>query len=280
MMKAEIIAKNKVKSITVFSCPLKNEERINKKYKKSETTYDKNGNIIEFIEYNQGKIDKWEQYVYDSESRVVEQITYNGYGYDKSRFHPIKKHISNKINNADEERYKPIIEIDRNGKKLETTFFLNGKLRSKRYFNKKGFCIEDIEYKNGKNIVGHKKFTEDGKLLSDKNYLPNGRLTNSLICEYDINGRLIRMKKVKGDGSVLKDRNLIYDNNGNLIDDFDILKEEDKLRNPDLKFSDDNKIGYRNKYYYNDEQLLIEHKVYLGENLLMIYESKYTFEEE
>ena len=49
-MRAEIIAKNKLKSMTIFSCPLEKAEWFGKRYKKYETFYDKKGNVIELFE--------------------------------------------------------------------------------------------------------------------------------------------------------------------------------------------------------------------------------------
>lgn len=64
----------KVKTLVVY------EEKFNnlvaKKVKESETTYDSRGNILEDIQYVDGKVDKHFQYQYDSDNNKIKEIEF------------------------------------------------------------------------------------------------------------------------------------------------------------------------------------------------------------
>lgn len=68
----------KIKSITVL------EERgdvlIKKQLKESETWFDEKGNIIESIEYKQGKVDKHFKYLYDKDGNKIREEDYDPSG--------------------------------------------------------------------------------------------------------------------------------------------------------------------------------------------------------
>lgn len=68
----------KVKSITVL------EERgdmlIKKQLKESETWFDEKGNIIELIEYKQGKVDKHFKYQFDNDGNKTREEEYDPSG--------------------------------------------------------------------------------------------------------------------------------------------------------------------------------------------------------
>jgi hypothetical protein len=63
--------KNKVKSIVVLS--EKSDVLVKKQYKESETYYDYHGNVIEEINYKQGKVDKHFRYQYNSDDNKVKE---------------------------------------------------------------------------------------------------------------------------------------------------------------------------------------------------------------
>jgi hypothetical protein len=80
----------KIKTVVVY------EEKFNnlvaKKVKESETTYDSRGNILEDIQYIDGKVDKHFQYQYDSANNKIKEIEFlpsgkidktSEYKYDK-----------------------------------------------------------------------------------------------------------------------------------------------------------------------------------------------------
>jgi hypothetical protein len=61
----------KVKTIIVYE--EKFDKLVSKKLKESETTYDANGNILEDIQYKDGKIDKHFKYVYDANNNKIKE---------------------------------------------------------------------------------------------------------------------------------------------------------------------------------------------------------------
>jgi hypothetical protein len=100
---------NKIKSLIVSE--EKYDMLVKKQYKDSETYYDSRGNIIESINYKQGKVDKHFKYQYDpddnkikeeefdSSGRLIEFSEYkyeNGLRTEKTVYDPNKKMKSKK----------------------------------------------------------------------------------------------------------------------------------------------------------------------------------------
>ncbi|MCU0456379.1 MAG: hypothetical protein MUE74_08760, partial [Bacteroidales bacterium] len=65
----------KIKTVVVYE--EKYDKLISKKLKESETTYDINGNILEDIQYKDGKVDKHFRYEYDSNNNKIKEIEYD-----------------------------------------------------------------------------------------------------------------------------------------------------------------------------------------------------------
>jgi antitoxin component YwqK of YwqJK toxin-antitoxin module len=81
----------KIKTVVVYE--EKYDKLISKKLKESETTYDINGNILEDIQYKDGKIDKHFTYEYDSNNNKIKETEfdqsgkvkeYSEYKYDRN----------------------------------------------------------------------------------------------------------------------------------------------------------------------------------------------------
>lgn len=81
----------KIKTVVVYE--EKYDKLISKKLKESETTYDINGNILEDIQYKDGKVDKHFRYVYDSNNNKIKETEfdqsgnvkeYSEYKYDRN----------------------------------------------------------------------------------------------------------------------------------------------------------------------------------------------------
>ncbi len=69
------IVQNKIKTVVVYD--EKFDKLISKKYKESETSYDLKGNIIEDIQYTEGKTDKHFVYQYDSENNKIKETEFD-----------------------------------------------------------------------------------------------------------------------------------------------------------------------------------------------------------
>jgi hypothetical protein len=90
----------KVKTVVVY------EEKFNnlvaKKVKESETTYDSRGNILEDIQYIDGKVDKHFQYQYDSDNNKIKEIEFLPNGkVDKTSEYKIDKGLRIEKTNYD-----------------------------------------------------------------------------------------------------------------------------------------------------------------------------------
>lgn len=81
----------KVKTVIVYE--EKFDKLVSKKLKESETTYDVNGNIIEDIQYKEGKIDTHFKYQYDTNNNKIKETEldpsgniaeYSEYKYEKN----------------------------------------------------------------------------------------------------------------------------------------------------------------------------------------------------
>lgn len=102
--------KPKIRSLIVLE--EKNDVLIKKQLKESETYYDEKGNILEEIEYKQGKVDTHFKYKYDAEGNKILEEDYdpsgklqeyseykfeNGLRVEKIVYDPSKKVKSRKI---------------------------------------------------------------------------------------------------------------------------------------------------------------------------------------
>jgi hypothetical protein len=71
-------SKNKIRSIIVLE--EKNDALIKKQLKESETYYDSKGNVIEQIDYKQGKVNKHFKYQYDSDDNKIKEEEFDPSG--------------------------------------------------------------------------------------------------------------------------------------------------------------------------------------------------------
>lgn len=74
----QVYPKDKIKTIVVY------EEKFNvlvsKKLKESEVTYDQNGNIIEDIQYTDGKVSKHFRYQFDNDGNKIKEEEFDAGG--------------------------------------------------------------------------------------------------------------------------------------------------------------------------------------------------------
>jgi hypothetical protein len=84
-------SRDKIKSIIVLE--EKNDMLIKKQYKESETYFDSRGNVLEEINYKQGKISKHFKYQYDSNDNKIKEEEFDPSG-------KIKEYSEYKIDNG------------------------------------------------------------------------------------------------------------------------------------------------------------------------------------
>lgn len=107
----QVTAAPKVKTVVVYE--EKFDKLVSKKIKESETTYDVNGNILEDIQYKEGKVDKHFKYQYDSNSNKIKETEYDPSG-----------------NISEYSEYK----YDRNLRVEKTVFTPQGKMKLKKEY--------------------------------------------------------------------------------------------------------------------------------------------------
>jgi hypothetical protein len=101
---------DKIKSVVVTE--EKYDAMVKKQYKDSETYYDSKGNVIESIDYKQGKVDKHFKYEYDADNNKIKEEEFevsgklkeyteykyiNGLRTEKLVYDPNKKLKSKKV---------------------------------------------------------------------------------------------------------------------------------------------------------------------------------------
>jgi hypothetical protein len=273
-LKPVITSKDNVKSIVHYAHPTNEGKFIGRRYKQQEIYYNVNGAVVESISYQAGKIISWVKYAYDAQAQLVEIIHHKGNGYSKSMFTPFTQKMPS-FQTTTTVLENRVLEFDKEGRKTESVFYKNGKIKQRKYFTKDGICLEEISYKKESPSV-HIKYNEKGFPIERLTYSTFKKLEHHTTYEYDAAGNAIRIKDVQRN-LIVHDRKLFYDCNNNLIDDIDIFKEEYKILNTDLNWKEHNIIGYRHKYFYNEKNLLIRHEMLLGDNLIMAYEFVYEF---
>ncbi len=278
-MTREVIFNNKVNQSIKFAVPVVEEVVTSKRYKISEKYYNTKGDIIESMEYKKGQLTLWEIYKFNDTGNLIEKIWHNCNGYDKTKF----KHFSEKYTYSEEKNDSTESEIEsivsEDGKRIDTTYYLNGKIESKSTYSANSIIEEMIEYKK-ETISRISKFDNRGNLLKIDNFDAKGLLLNFSSFEYDDKNNQIRITKTSRTGYLTQDRKLSYDNNNNLIEDVDASREFIKIHNdfnqtligePDFE----SKESYKHQYKYSDKQLLQEEKLFLSEKLIMIYQFEY-----
>jgi hypothetical protein len=106
------ISKAKIKSITVLE--EKNDMLVKKQYKESETWLDPQGNILEEIKYDQGKMIKHFRYQYDTDGNKIREEELDS---------------SEKIRESSEYKFE-------NGLRVEKTVYdQNKKMKSRKIYN-------------------------------------------------------------------------------------------------------------------------------------------------
>jgi hypothetical protein len=303
-LKPKITKAHRVKSVVHFAVPSRSENLMKYEnimnYKQYEEYFNQNGDKIEILEYHTRRIINWVKYAYDSNGQLDEITRHTGTGYNKSKFIPIITKAQRAINVLSE-TVKPAIESGIDKSNIRSVFYKNGKIKQRTFFREDSTYREQIGYK-GECITEHSLFNERSKLYEHSSYLTSGELISQIKYEYDIfdnvisiyskaggilshtkyereydNSRnLIRFKEIKNN-YINCDIRFIYDERNNLIEDIDIFKEIYKSWNTDLEWNTINTVGYNNKYFYNEKNLLEKQEMYLGANLIMTHEFIYQF---
>lgn len=249
----------KVKQILVTSHPLDTD----KAFKKSETFFNVAGNKIEFKEYKAGKITTWERYIYDSKNRLIELVKYSGNSYKAADYKPASVKY----------QYDEWVEeINEKGDKKLTSFYLNGTIKSRKYFNTEGLCFKENQFKK-ECITKSISFTEFGDISEVRNFQTDGSPLNFTINTYNEENQLCSKKVISRTGNVKEDRVFKYNINGLLVEDIDHAIDPESAPVDVINSSE----GYKRKYSYNSNKLVEIENLYLYGEPIMVYRYSYFY---
>lgn len=240
----------KIKQQTVTSCP----PDTNKTYIYTETFFDISGNIIEFRKYKFGKVDVWEKFIFNEQNKLTEKLvaTGNSYKLKDYKFQTVQfKGL------GDEE----VEEINDKGQKVISTFYLDGTIKSRKFFTEKNICFEENEFKKG-NLTKKSVYNDDGQLLEVSNFRVDGTSLNYTVNAVDDKNKLVSSKSISRNNFVTHDKIFTYNNKGLLIEEVDQA------------------TGYKHKYLYSLNKLKDTEKFYLHDHLIMDYKYSYKFFED
>lgn len=220
----DTMLKNKVKSITEFTTPMRGSTE-EKEYVSKVTTYDENGLRKEMIRYSpEGSIESTSKYEYDKKDNPIVTYTVNADGtssketrsYDKNNnridwFHFLKDGSFKVMNKASYDENGRMIELDwywPSGLKGKCFYIFDGeKLKEQLEKSPEGDLICKWEYKQDadNNIIEEIQYSSDGKtVMNKKSYV------------YDKNKQLIKKSFILDD-SVQNSQSYEYNNTGLLI---------------------------------------------------------------
>jgi hypothetical protein len=261
------LKKNKVTKIIEFGVPYQPPENFRPRYRAAEFLINQHGKIYDYKIYSGIQVKVWLQFQYTIEGELVNVKLFDS---KKEKWEFI---IDQKVS---EEITTEIVD----GSKIESSFYLNGKLKTQKIINSTGHIVSDKEYKNGIATL-IRIYSPKNKILSDYRFDSKGNPTTKRDYEYDNKENLVRYKYTGKKGVVTTDLKMTYDECNNLIESVDIPKEiYSVLYNVDLdKWAEqgDENESYRHKYTYNDCQLLVEHQIYLAGQFGIGHEYEYEF---
>jgi hypothetical protein len=251
----------KIKQQTVTSHP----SGTDKSYVYSETFFDIAGNITEFRKYKRGKVEVWEKFIFNKQNKLTEKLIAKGNSYklEDYKFQTVEfKGL------GDEE----VEEINEKGQKVISTFYFNGGIKSRKFFNEKNICFEENEFKKG-SLTKKAVYNSDGLLLEVRNFRADGTPLNYTVNSYNEKNKLCSSKSISGTNNVTHNRIFKYNDEGLLIEDIDHPVD------PNNAYADviGSSNSYSHKYFYNFNKLKETENLYLCGELIMAYKYSYNF---
>lgn len=192
-------------------------------------TYDANGNMLTKTWYDENGEKDWTTYTYDANGNLLTQVyrdesgerARNTYTYDENG--KMIKYVYNySINFVDRvENYEEVYEYEysyTDGKLVETKAYENGKLTNHTTFNDNGDILTDISYYPNGNEMSRTENTydESGRLVrtfDTDDYRPNDI---TVTFTYDAGGNMCQRDTDFGGNHQFKET-FTYDANGNLV---------------------------------------------------------------
>ncbi len=290
------IIKRDIKAQTQINFKFKNGEPADEGYKNSFKEFDRNGNVIKEEYYRRGDINQELSYKYnqnqdkteyvnysveEDEVRFKQTIDYNSQGKKvrERRFNGSEHRVIDyKYNSAG--KLSNIIKKDRKGNLVQKRVFsYEGNTAKIRVLNNKDQLISRIV----------NKYDDNGNLIENLEYNPNGKRTKKITYKFNDNNKKIEEIKYQK-GNFIYRKEFAYNNNNQLVE---IQKEQPKDKIHISKIFEYNSEGNlskemwydsmaeeysHKKYSYNNRGIVKKAEVYYAlYNSRMLYRYNYEF---
>jgi serralysin len=290
----ERISRNKVKKQLQWSYDYEKGKPGTKSYKSAATTYDKNGNIIEVINYkSNGEITSVLTYTYDAKGSKTSYSRFKGNKAELTYNQNIRYDAKgNKILESGFDgvsKFLNTFTYDGNGKLTEIKYTTDSALTEKRIIRNKGNAIELTILNAANTIISKEITTYDGKknILEEVKYIQDN-VTQKNIYSYDPKGQKVEETK-EHFGKLAYRRKYTYDAGGNLLQTTEekegvksfissSYKYDPKGNVLEEKWTKDSTSEYSKKSHkYDAKGLLVESDCYLASyKFAVLY--KFTYE--
>jgi hypothetical protein len=289
----ERISRNKVKYQTQWAFDYENGRPKLKTYRSAATTFDRNGNIIEVINYNSnGEITSILVYTYDGKGNKTSYSRYKGnrkeLTYNQNIGYDTKGNKIMEFGFDGVSKFKNTFKYAPDGKLSEIIYTTDSALTERRAFKHTGNQTE-LTILNATNSVLSKEITTyDGKknILEEVKYVQDS-VTQKFNYAYDNQGKKLEETKLHL-GRLLYRRKYTYDPTGNLLQIIEekegvqpfiaaTYKYDSKGNVVEEKWAkDENSEDSRKSHKYDTKGLLLESDCYLASyKFSVLY--KYTY---
>ena len=216
------IAKNKVKKQVQWSYDYVNEKPSAKGYMSASTTFDKNGNIIEVINYKaDGKVTSVLTYTYDSHNNKTSYSRFKGnketLTYKQTIIYDAKGNKISETGFDGVSNFANSFTYDTNNKLIEIKYTTDNSITEKRIFKNNGNNIEMTVIGPTNTILSKEISTYDGKknILEEVKYVQDN-VTQKYNYAYDPAGKKVEETK-QHFGNLAYIRKYTYDVTGNIL---------------------------------------------------------------
>ena len=225
------IDSSKFEYINFDSCSF--SKRINKKT----WLYDKSGNITEYSEYINGKVDRKTTAIYNDKNQLID----------------FKKYGS-----KDDLLQETSYQYDEKGKLIEYLVnHISFARRTKNIYNANNLLQEEQSIDENGNVDGKTIYKYDTKsnLVETTNYF-GASVTQKELTQYDVKGKKISYVVYDAGNKVTKKSTFKYDLNGTLIEQKDLNYSENKLTGQQvIKYHSNAKIAESQTKSYNEQNI-------------------------
>jgi len=258
LMSKEKIAQNKIETITQFTHRMQNDKVDSKGYKSVETIYDKNGNVIEVVNYKpNGVVASRHLYKYDDKDRKIEyqqfqDLPSKGFGlaFRQAFTYDSKGNKLTEIGYDGRTTYRIAYSYTPDGKQKDITkYSASNSIDEKWIFENSDSKVKISIFKPAEtlNKIIERTIDAQGRVIDEENITPAGKELGRTSFKYGTGDVLLAKSEFYG-GELRATYDYIYDDRNQLVEVY--------LTKPGA-----NKILY-SSYKYDKSGNLLEEKWY------------------